>query len=362
MFTAKAFSIIELYGDGENSRSIHDTTNFFYREVMKLKTPLKSLPNVVDVINSMKQITPASGTLYQFIIDLQATKPESLWPQYKGPPKTASGIVFEAAHAIAPKIQNIPTSRVHPDIDIVETETTNKRRKIGPKRSRAETRGRRSGSRNWSKTETEILLDIIKEVLPCGSDQWEEVASQLYNAGFESRDANACKLKFDKLHTTPKPTGTSAIPRFVAMAKDIKEAISAEEVIGISVLNDDDKDPTVDAINGTHLFDEEERMKRPATKRTRSNDIVKAMEDHGKCFIDAAKILGDDFKGAFTTEIDDDFNKKIDDSLSKLTNKFDSKIAQIETQIKSQIETQIKSQISSVETKLDAILLCFQKD
>ena len=74
MFTAKAFSIIELYGDGdgdgEGTRSIHDTTNYFYREAMKLQTPLKSLPDVVDVINSMKKITPASGTLYQFIIDL----------------------------------------------------------------------------------------------------------------------------------------------------------------------------------------------------------------------------------------------------------------------------------------------------
>ena len=173
------------------------------------------------------------------------------------------------------------------------------------------------------------------------------VASQLYSAGFESRDANACKLKFDKLHTTPKPTGTLDIPRFVVMAKDIKEAISAEEVIGISVLNDDGKDSPIDVINGTHLFDEEQRMKRPATKRTRSNDIVKAVEDHSKCSIDAAKILGDDFKEALATETDDNFSQKIDDSLSKLENKFDTKIGQI------------KTQISSVKTKLDAILLCF---
>ena len=113
--------------------------------------------------------------------------------------------------------------------------------------------------------------------MPCGSNQWEEVASQLYNAGFESRDANTCKLKFDKLHTTPKPTGTAAIPCFVAMAKDIKEAISAEEVIGIFVLNDDNKDfihSPIDVINGTHSFEEEQRMKRPVTKRTRSNDIA----------------------------------------------------------------------------------------
>ena len=63
MFTAKALSIIELYGDGEGTRNIHDTTNYFYREAMKLQTPLKSLPDVVDVINSMKKITPASGAL-----------------------------------------------------------------------------------------------------------------------------------------------------------------------------------------------------------------------------------------------------------------------------------------------------------
>ena len=79
------------------------------------------------------------------------------------------------------------------------------------------------------------------------------------------------------------------------MTKDIKEATSAGKIIGIPVLNDDDKDSIdspIDVINGTHLFDKEQRMKRTATKRTRSNDIVKAMEGHGKCFTDAAKILG----------------------------------------------------------------------
>ena len=71
--------------------------------------------------------------------------------------------------------------------------------------------------------------------MPCGPDQWEVVTSQLYNAGFESRDANVCMIKFDKLHTTPKPTGTLAIPRLVSIAKDIKEAIFAKEIIDISV-------------------------------------------------------------------------------------------------------------------------------
>ena len=64
-------------------------------------------------------------------------------------------------------------------------------------------------------------------------------------------------------------------------------------------------------------------MKRPATKRTRINDILKAMEDHGKCFIDAAKILVDDFKESIA--IDDDFSQKSE-------NKFDTKIAQMSTQ------------------------------
>ena len=58
MFSAKAFSIIELYGNGKGTRNIHDTTNYFYCETMKLQTPLKSLPVVVDIINSMKKITP----------------------------------------------------------------------------------------------------------------------------------------------------------------------------------------------------------------------------------------------------------------------------------------------------------------
>ena len=79
----------------------------------------------------MKKITPTSGVLYQFIIDLQATKSEFLWPQYKGPPKTASGIVFEATHAILPNIQNIPVSKEY--TDIVETQPTNKGRKIAHK-------------------------------------------------------------------------------------------------------------------------------------------------------------------------------------------------------------------------------------
>ncbi len=52
------------------------------------------------------------------------------------------------------------------------------------------------------------------------------------------RDGDSCRQKFEKLANAPKPTGTSDIPLHVKRAKDIKEMISRDEVIGLSHSND----------------------------------------------------------------------------------------------------------------------------
>ena len=56
---AQAFSRCELFGDNLRS-SIHDVSNLFFCEAMKLQTPVTSSSDVTDVIDSMKKTTPAS--------------------------------------------------------------------------------------------------------------------------------------------------------------------------------------------------------------------------------------------------------------------------------------------------------------
>ena len=46
----------------------------------------------------------------------------------------------------------------------------------GPIDQPAPKKGRKKGAKNFSATEIEMLLDIVKEILPYGANHWEEVA------------------------------------------------------------------------------------------------------------------------------------------------------------------------------------------
>ena len=92
--------------------------------------------------------------------------------------------------------------------------------------------GRKAGARNWTERETDTLLDIIQEILPTVSKQWEKVALKLHEHGIQNRVALACVRRFNRLANIDKPTGSAEIPHLVRKAKDIKTEIDAAEVIG----------------------------------------------------------------------------------------------------------------------------------
>eukprot|EP01035_Chromulina_nebulosa_P011041 gene11041-14774_t len=72
-----------------------------------------------------------------------------------------------------------------------------------------QTKGRSSGVPNY---QSNILLNIIEDVLPLGSLMWQSVASRYHLASKEPnlRDFNDVKRKFGELHKFGKaqPTGT----------------------------------------------------------------------------------------------------------------------------------------------------------
>lgn len=142
--------------------------------------------------------------------------------------------------------------------------------------------GRKKGSKGWSQRETDMLLDIVKELLPTGSNHWEKVALQ-HSLECEDnlRDADACKRKFERLAFQDKLTGSTQIPRQVQRAKNIKETISAEEVIGLcahnkefSSLDDSGSTEPADALSAAKLRGEDGEIRRPVTKRARVNASI----------------------------------------------------------------------------------------
>ena len=108
----------------------------------------------------------------------------------------------------------------------------------------------------------------------------------MYQNGYKNgRDGISCKLKFDRLWQSKKPTGTSEIPLHIARALDIKELISKEEAIGNTGLNDlsDDEDIEIvknggtppNAKSSTRLIDQ--NGFRPATRKSKVSNIAEAI-------------------------------------------------------------------------------------
>ena len=100
----------------------------------------------------------------------------------------------------------------------------------------------------------ELLLTIIKEVLPAGQNKWEEVATRYHEASMENerRDSESIKRHFnDKLcNGGKKPTGKSGDEKtdLILRAQRIKRAILEHQAVGIlgggvghSFADDDDE-------------------------------------------------------------------------------------------------------------------------
>ena len=158
----------------------------------------------------------------------------------------------------------------------------------------------RKKSKWWRSEEIISLLNAVEEVKPCGKNQWDIVSGLHYDSTKNVRDGDSCKLKFDRLWQTKKPTGTAEIPVHIARALDIKELISREECIGNAGLNDvvDEDDIEVlanggspsNVISSTHLFDKIENSPRPSTRKKVSN-IAEAISSLGSDMKDASKMM-----------------------------------------------------------------------
>jgi hypothetical protein len=85
----------------------------------------------------------------------------------------------------------------------------------------------------------ESLLETIRAVCPIGNNSWELVA-ELHSNRYAvcGRTAESIKRKFSSLASTQPSTGNPAVPRPVAMAKEIREAI--DQRAGITDLDQSD--------------------------------------------------------------------------------------------------------------------------
>ena len=221
---------------------------------MKLSTPLTTLPTLVSIQTALKTIDPVlHPNHHQLMKDLQVTPLTALWGDHTElPPATKEGLLWSATNAIKPK-DNVTVKR-HIKKSVAKG-------------------GRKKGSKGWSEVEVESLLLVIKDILPSGSKRWEKVALEhSYQFEDNNRDAKSCKRKFERLAFQTKPTGTTEIPRLVKMAKDIKEKISANEVMGLSAHNESSSDDeTPDALAAANLRREDGEFCRPLTQRKRTN-------------------------------------------------------------------------------------------
>ena len=57
------------------------------------------------------------------------------------------------------------------------------------------------------------MLDLVEELMPCGSHMWEKVATQLVIKGYD-RTQQSCKDKFEKMAFAKKPTGQTEVSFF----------------------------------------------------------------------------------------------------------------------------------------------------
>ena len=81
--------------------------------------------------------------------------------------------------------------------------------------------GRRQGKSNYSGTEIEHMLDILEEILPIGTDEWQAVEDQHNIDGVYNRTALNLRKKLYALKNKKMPTGDPNCPPAVRRAKHI---------------------------------------------------------------------------------------------------------------------------------------------
>jgi len=160
--------------------------------------------------------------------------------------------------------------------NVPKEKTTKKSRSAGG--SATKNRGRKKGAKKWTEGEHDVLLSSIEDNLPTGKLQWEDVATDLTIDGY-NRTWEACKKRFEKLFSTPKPTGSAEVPRHVVRSLILKDKIEAKEYMGHAGRNDsassDDSDVEIlPGLASTKLKGEDGNARRPATKKRKVEERI----------------------------------------------------------------------------------------
>ncbi len=91
-------------------------------------------------------------------------------------------------------------------------------------------------------SEIENMLDLVQEVLPISSPEWDSIAEK-HSETFpeQNRTGDTLKRKFCKICLRTPPTGNPNCPAYVKRAKDIRDMIvgKTDGSTGGSDLDDD---------------------------------------------------------------------------------------------------------------------------
>jgi hypothetical protein len=82
--------------------------------------------------------------------------------------------------------------------------------------------GRKRGLQGYSKDDCDALVDIVKSILPLGSNKWEQV-HKLYTAyakeNGRGQDCDPLRTKFKAMAGLKKGTGDPTCPSYIREAK-----------------------------------------------------------------------------------------------------------------------------------------------
>ena len=90
----------EMWGE-PGTRSYHNDAALFFREVMKLKTPIQSnnTPKCSAVKEALLTI-PREQAITDMLFDMSVTPCSNLWPDQHKPPPNAFGVLWQAVHDV----------------------------------------------------------------------------------------------------------------------------------------------------------------------------------------------------------------------------------------------------------------------
>ena len=321
----------DVFREPSEGRSLHDDANLFYRKVMGLETPIKAVtqPTINEIHDAIG--TKLSGNdffMWSMVYGLQLSQLEEVWPGAKTPPENSIGKLWCACRDFGPaamsfhhaenvhkmasqKVVNVvspvKTSSVHSPPKEVKSILKKSRTSI-PKKSKPSpvkrttsqkntkvtdkgiAGGKKKGVKNWSSAQINLVLEMTEEILPAGKEMWEQVAVRCHDVDKSwVRPGESCKAKFEKMAFAKQPTGQADIPLHILRAKEIKEKISQNEVLGCVYQNEeaflddsDDDEITSSSLSSASLLTESNGVRRPVTKSQKAKDLSEAIAQIGK--------------------------------------------------------------------------------